>query len=75
MAIHADKLSEIEHQRRYNAPEALEVALIIPGVDYNLIAHHGVIILQSREVGNKKGNMVFSESNVSQKSYDSRSIY
>lgn len=70
MVIHADKRPKREHQQIYNAPEASEVAAIIPGVQDNLIAYPKYITIQSRRVRNPKGNMVYSDINVSYRSYD-----
>lgn len=63
MVIHVDRRPSREHQRNYSSPEASEVTESIPGDEDTIIQKRENIILQLREVGNAKGNMVCDELN------------
>ena len=69
LVIHANKKPEKEHTRRYNAPDASEVAAIIVGSEDELIGRTDVV-LRYRAKLNENGFEKLSRIAISHRSYD-----
>ncbi|CDF35745.1 ATP dependant DNA Helicase Pif1 [Chondrus crispus] len=69
MVIHADRRPSHEHVRRYNSPEASEVAALIPGNEYGEIGRRDIVV-RRRGTLNSNGNEVLDPISVSHRAYD-----
>ncbi|CDF40386.1 ATP dependant DNA helicase [Chondrus crispus] len=69
MVIHADRRPSHEHVRRYNGPEASEVAALIPGNEGGEIGRRDIVV-RSRGTLNSNGNEVLDPISVSHRAYD-----
>ncbi len=67
--VHANRRPLNEHERRYNAPTANEIAPIVIGSDADHI-HRNDIVLRRRGVLNASGNETLQRISVSHKKYD-----
>ncbi|CDF38382.1 ATP dependant DNA Helicase PIF1 [Chondrus crispus] len=69
MVIHADSRPSYEHVRRYNGPEASEVAALIPGNEDGEIGRRDIVV-RRRGTLNSNGNEVLDPISVSHRAYD-----
>ncbi|CDF36554.1 unnamed protein product [Chondrus crispus] len=69
MVIHADRRPSYEHVRRYNGPEASEVAALIPGNENGEIGRREMVV-RRRGTLNSNGNEVLDPISVSHRAYD-----
>ncbi|CDF38542.1 unnamed protein product [Chondrus crispus] len=69
MVIHADRRPSHEHVRRYNGPEASEVAALTPGNEDGEIGRR-YIVVRRRGTLNSNGNEVLDPISVSHRVYD-----
>ncbi|CDF38639.1 unnamed protein product [Chondrus crispus] len=69
MVIHADRRPSHEHVRRYNGPEASEVAALIPGNEDGEIGRRDIVV-RRRVTLNSNGNEVLDPISVSHRAYD-----
>ncbi|CDF40970.1 ATP dependant DNA helicase PIF1 [Chondrus crispus] len=69
MVIHADRRPSHEHVRRYNGPEASEVAALIPGNEDGEIGRRDIVV-RRRGTLNSNGNEVLDPISVSHRAYD-----
>ncbi|CDF33021.1 unnamed protein product [Chondrus crispus] len=69
MVIHADRRPSHEHVRRYNGPEASEVAALIPGNEDGQIGRRDIVV-RRRGTLNSNGNEVLDPISVSHRAYD-----
>ena len=69
MVIHADRRPSHEHVRRYNGPEASEVAALIPGNEYGEIGRRDIVV-RRRGTQNSNRNDVLDPISVSHRAYD-----
>lgn len=69
MVIHADRRPSNEHVRRYNGPEASEVAVLIPGNEDGEIGRRDIVV-RKRGILNSNGNEVLDPISVTHRSYD-----
>ncbi|CDF36122.1 unnamed protein product [Chondrus crispus] len=69
MVIHGDRRPSHEHVRRYNGPEASEVAALIPGNEDGEIGRRDIVV-RRRGTLNSNGNEVLDPISVSHRAYD-----
>ncbi|CDF40383.1 ATP dependant DNA helcase [Chondrus crispus] len=69
MVIHADRRPSHEYVRRYNGPEASEVAALIPGNEDGEIGRRDIVV-RRRGTLNSNGNEVLDPISVSHRAYD-----
>ncbi|CDF39898.1 ATP dependant DNA helicase PIF1 [Chondrus crispus] len=69
MVNHADRRPSYEHVRRYNGPEASEVAALIPGNEDGEIGRRDIVV-RRRGTLNSNGNEVLDPISVSHRAYD-----
>ena len=69
MVTHHDRRPNHEHVRRYNGPEASEVAALIPGNEDGEIGRRDIVVRRRKNL-NSNGNEVLDPISVSHRAYD-----